>query len=194
MSEETDSEWTARYDDRYGKKLIRGDDEIKLSRPHEASDGDFEVVGYIGDRVYHTTHARENEALDRVAMLTLFSEREPTFESGERVYVVSDSFTPVVQEAHVGFADSHTEGRQSIDVMFDTDPFDADSDEGRVIGCDPSEMLHADAGTVEVLRFIGRDDLLEWEDFVSPSDHDSTDEQGESDFAKTAVETSFDHD
>lgn len=169
MSEQTDSSWQQVYDDRYGLKLSRAEDSIKLSRfgNREVTDStDFEVVGYIGDRVYHTTHARENEALDRVAMLTLFSEREPTFEAGEEVYVVGDGFEPVVQQGTVGFADSHTEDQKSIDVFFDSDPYRPDVDEGRVIGCDPSELLHVDADTVEVYRFIGRDDLLEWEDFT----------------------------
>jgi len=169
MSDQTDYRWQQIYDDRYGLKLTRGDDSIKLSRPHTAvdeADQTYEVVGHIGDRVYHTTHARENEALDRVAILVLLDKREPTFESGDEVYAVSDGFDPVIQRGHVGFADSDTEGQQSIDVFFSTDPFDSESDEGRVIGCDPSELLHVDADTVEVLRFIGRDDLLEWEDFA----------------------------
>jgi hypothetical protein len=169
MSDQTDYRWQQIYDDRYGLKLTRGDDSIKLSRPHTAvdeADKTYEVVGHIGDRVYHTTHARENEALDRVAILVLLDKREPTFEEGEQVYVVSDCFDPVVQRGMVAPESRQHGDAQSVEIVFPTDPFESDVDRSRTIACDPSELLHVDADTVEVLRFIGRDDLLEWEDFA----------------------------
>jgi len=168
MSEQATS-WTQQYDDRFGLKLTRGDDSIKLSRPHasvDEADQTYEVVGHIGDRVYHTTHAQEHVALDRVAILVLLDKREPTFEPGEQVYVVSDGFDPVVQRGMVAPELRQHEDARSVEVVFPTDPFDTESDESRTIGCDPTELLHVDADTVEVYRFIGRDDLLEWEDFT----------------------------
>lgn len=84
-----------------------------------------------------------------------------SFESGDAVFVVSSAFEPVVQRGEV--AKNSSEYR-SIDVQFDTDPFDADDDNPRMLGCDESEMLHVDADAAEVLSFIGREDLIEPED------------------------------
>ncbi len=167
MSQQSRSDWEQQYDDRYGMKLTRDGDSIKLSRPHPAADdGTYEVVAHLGDRTYHTTHARVNEALDRVAMVVLMDKREPEFEVGDDVFVVSDGFEAVVQRGEVV---RNNDEYQSIDVHFYYDPFDPESSEERVIGCDPSELLHAHAGTVELHQFIGRDNLLEWEDFAGQS-------------------------
>jgi len=163
MSEQaTGDDWTVQCDDRFKLRLTHDNgDTIELQRG-PATD-DREVVGYLGDRVYHTTHAREAEALDRVEVLKELATFEPTFETAEEVYVVSDGFEPVVQR---GIVLHNVEQHRSIDVHFESDPFDAESDEARSIGCDPSEMLHVDADTAEVLTFVGRHDLLEVEDFV----------------------------
>jgi hypothetical protein len=160
MSEQA-TEWTVECDDRFKLKLTCGDDTIELQRG-PATDS-REVVGYLGDQVYHTTHAHEAEAQRRVEVLKELATFEPEFEVAEEVYVVSDGFEPVVQR---GIVLHNVEQHRSVEVHFESDPFDSESDEQRSIGCDPTEMLHVDADAAEVLSFVGRHDLLEPGDFA----------------------------
>jgi hypothetical protein len=157
-------EWETEYSDRFAYKRRRGQDTIKVKQPQDIDGArdHYEVVARLGDDVYHTTHAEENEAMERVMVLEGLCDYEVTFETGEHVYVVDDSFESVVQEGHIGF---NVGMYDSIPVFVDTDPYDADEQEGRVIRVQREQIIHADADTVETLVFIGRIDLLEPEDF-----------------------------
>lgn len=89
---------------------------------------------------------------------------QTTYEAGEDVYVISADFVNgVVHEGVVGLRDSDAQG-QSIQVAFDHDPYGGEADH-RSIAVMPEQMIHRQAETIEFLQFIGREDLIEPEDF-----------------------------
>jgi hypothetical protein len=84
-----------------------------------------------------------------------------TYEHGDLVYVISSSFSPIMQ---TGVVEYNNGSYNTVAVRFQTDPYSDDTD-SRVIDVDPDEMCHCDADNIEVLSFIGREDLIERDDF-----------------------------
>jgi len=166
MQEETaDADgWQTEYSDRFAYKRRRGDDTIKVKQPQDGVPGgrdEFEVVARIDGEVYHSTHVREIEAMERVAVLEELAQYNVSFEQGDEVFVVDDGFEPVVQRGYIGH---DPDEYRSVPVFVPTDPYDSGVDEGRVIRVQADQLLHADAGAIELLLFIGRIDLIEPED------------------------------
>lgn len=85
---------------------------------------------------------------------------EPEYSTGDDVFVIDPNFEPVVQRGTVGVRGSDVRGR-SIDVGFDRDPYDRSRDEPRLISADPDQVVHADAGMVEVYQLLGLEGLIE---------------------------------
>lgn len=158
-------EWETEYSDRFAYKRRRGDDTIKVKQPQDVPGGrdEYEVIARIRDDVYHTTHSRENDAMERVAVLEELVDFDVSFEEGDEVFVVDDGFDPVVRRGYVGM---NPDEYKSLPVFMPTDPYDKDVEEGRVIRVQEEQALHAEAGPVETLVFIDRIDLLEPEDFA----------------------------
>lgn len=88
---------------------------------------------------------------------------DQTYETGDDVFVIDSSFEPVVQRGVVDLRDSDAVG-ETVDVQFATDPFDSDDDTSRSVGVTTDQIVHADAGARETLRFMGLSDLIEPED------------------------------
>lgn len=170
MTDQALDEWDEMYDNRFALKLRRGEDTIKLARPQNLYDGlgraQYEVIAYIGDEVFHTTHQYEQTALERVAVCTMLAEHEVEFEVGDDVFAVSSAFDPVVQHGTVVRNDEH----RSVGVRFEVDPFVGAEQGQRFVGVDPDELIHADADAAEVLTFIGQTDVLEPADFEVQGD------------------------
>lgn len=87
---------------------------------------------------------------------------ETTYKAGDDVFVIDSAFEPSVQRGTVGIRDSSAH-QQTIDVIFNTDPFTGDSNENREIGVDPMQVIHADADAGEMYRLFGREDLIMFE-------------------------------
>lgn len=171
--------WTVQYDDRFARKLRHeSGDRIKLHYPNP--DGrdrsgtigrhEYEVVGRLGETIYHESFEYEDDAFRYVAVLMDLAEWEPTYEAGDEVYVMSEGFDPVVQCGTVG---ADPDEYRSIPVYV------SEGDDGRTIRAQEDEIIHVHAGTVETLVFIDRTDLLEPDDFAErhqPSDFGGDDD------------------
>lgn len=155
--------WTVDFDDRYGRRVVCDDDTVTIKRPRspEASQ-QFEVVGRIGDDIYHTTHETMWEAYERERVLCLLADWEPTYETGDTVYVVDAGFSPCMQR---GTVKSNNNKYQTIEVWFGSDPFDPWANEERIVGVQADQAVHVNPSTVELLVFNGSVDLLELTDF-----------------------------
>lgn len=88
---------------------------------------------------------------------------EYEYQRGDEVLVVANEFSG--ESFAIGEVAWNNPDDECVDVHFENDPRDPLSTEPATIGIHPSQMMRTKADAVEAYRFIGREDLLEPQDF-----------------------------
>lgn len=161
MESETNNDWEQSYDFVRTETIECGDDTITLQHDHDASR--YTVIARVRSEVYCKEFDEEIDANRYVRSMKQLADNEIEYLPGDEVFGIDQHFEPVVQRGIVGL--NMVDDWDSIAVEFTDDPFDAESDEVRVIDMQPEQLIHVDAGAVEVLSRLGLTDLLEARDF-----------------------------
>lgn len=74
------------------------------------------------------------------------------YNDGDRVFVIDDSFDPVIQQGTVAlqFKDYNT-----IPVVFETDPYDSEKSNSRRVDVLPLQCVSVDADPYEIDQLLG---------------------------------------
>lgn len=159
--------WSTIYADEFGWKVENDDTGETVGYRDLPETDERHVIANIDSttRVRHRVFDSVGRAMRYAQTCAVLVESDrrrsdATYARNDDVVVISAGFEPVAREGTVVDVNDADSGSNSYEVAFQSDPFDRDSDEQRAITCDGSEMIDAGAPGVDVIEFLGMDDII----------------------------------